>query len=749
MKKTIFILTLFLLSSIPSMGIYYYPMKLTNHKIIDQGEILKIGNQYYFLNYGFLGEPSILYEINLQTFDRTHGLILESDNLLFAKSDKNNLYLLLISNDSLYLKIFNNGEIKYQIFISDKLNFYNKKVELNVDSNLILLQIDKSLYLLDIFKDFPKKITLISENVLNANFIKITNKFLIAYVEESFTYNLLKFVDINGKIIHSQLLPIYNDVKILNSFNYIIILLSTPTKNKTLVYLLNKFDYTIDHTYWFNASSDFVITKDIFLYVFQQNNNIFELIKINLETMEKDLTMIRKQIIDELSNNLIEPIFFDINNDLIHLIFKNAITIFDVDFKLKAFLNFPVSQFADNNIINVIINENKLILSTKVNSILFDYEKNDLWFIKYFYSKYGTLVIITISIVLIIVLLNKIRINRNLFKIISNLPTTGFIFIVNKNGKLIFANNLGSKIVNLSSNIPLKKNFKDYFKNDGIKEIYVFYEKHKTSNNSIKDKITMEIEGNLTEWLCYVLPIRNFRGKIKGFIVSGADITEQLEKKRLANWAQLAHDMQTNLSTIKLNAEQISSDNIENVLSRKKKILHQVNILMNRIRDILTVGRTDELELQTVYSQDLCMQAISEFDEELFPNVKFQLNVQNFELVCDKNKLIRAIRNAIENGIRALPDKKGYIIITAEQDSKFSYFSIKDTGIGMDDETKGKFLKPYFTTSSKYGGTGIGTIIMQKVVEMHNGYLQVDSTPNQGTTITFALPITKLNKAIS
>jgi signal transduction histidine kinase len=71
------------------------------------------------------------------------------------------------------------------------------------------------------------------------------------------------------------------------------------------------------------------------------------------------------------------------------------------------------------------------------------------------------------------------------------------------------------------------------------------------------------------------------------------------------------------------------------------------------------------------------------------------------------------------------------------------YFSVKDTGAGMDDKTKAKMLTPYFTTSKKHGGAGIGTMIMQHVAELHGGRMIVNSEPGKGTEIVFVIPSVK------
>jgi len=173
---------------------------------------------------------------------------------------------------------------------------------------------------------------------------------------------------------------------------------------------------------------------------------------------------------------------------------------------------------------------------------------------------------------------------------------------------------------------------------------------------------------------------------------------------------------------------------------RKSKIIHQVTLLIQKVRDIITVGRSNAPDLQYVSAIDICLEVRSEFDEAMFPNIEFELNTNEFQLECDRIKIIRALRNAVENGIRALNGELGKITISCSQDSRYSYFIVKDSGPGMDDKKKKKMMTPYFTTSKKEGGSGIGTMIMQNVIEQHGGKLIINSEPGKGTEIQFCLP---------
>jgi signal transduction histidine kinase len=71
---------------------------------------------------------------------------------------------------------------------------------------------------------------------------------------------------------------------------------------------------------------------------------------------------------------------------------------------------------------------------------------------------------------------------------------------------------------------------------------------------------------------------------------------------------------------------------------------------------------------------------------------------------------------------------------------RYVTLSIRDTGVGMDEETLAKIFQPFFTTKDADHGTGLGLSTVYTVIEEAGGHIRVSSQPNEGTTFAIYLP---------
>ncbi|MED4123954.1 ATP-binding protein [Halalkalibacterium halodurans] len=126
-------------------------------------------------------------------------------------------------------------------------------------------------------------------------------------------------------------------------------------------------------------------------------------------------------------------------------------------------------------------------------------------------------------------------------------------------------------------------------------------------------------------------------------------------------------------------------------------------------------------------------------------NLRIEVNIpHDFPLVyADETRLGQILFNLVHNAIKYT--EEGTIVIEAKVKKKRAVIRVKDTGIGMDEETQKRIFHPYEQGAKEHyhenGGFGLGLSICRDLVSMHNGTLAVQSAPSKGSIFTFTLPL--------
>src|SRR5204862_7635682 len=106
-------------------------------------------------------------------------------------------------------------------------------------------------------------------------------------------------------------------------------------------------------------------------------------------------------------------------------------------------------------------------------------------------------------------------------------------------------------------------------------------------------------------------------------------------------------------------------------------------------------------------------------------------------LQVDRDQMKQAFYNVIKNSLEAMK-RRGVLNIRTDIDEKHVIIRLVDTGGGMSAENLGRVYEPYFTT--KPAGTGLGLLIVRRIVREHGGELSIESTEGKGLTLTIRLP---------
>jgi two-component system, sporulation sensor kinase E len=106
-------------------------------------------------------------------------------------------------------------------------------------------------------------------------------------------------------------------------------------------------------------------------------------------------------------------------------------------------------------------------------------------------------------------------------------------------------------------------------------------------------------------------------------------------------------------------------------------------------------------------------------------------------LQLDRDQMKQAFYNVIKNSLEAMK-RGGVLRIHTDMDETHVLVSFTDTGGGISAENLGRVFEPYFTT--KRSGTGLGLLIVRRIVREHGGELSIQSSEGSGVTVTIRLP---------
>lgn len=230
--------------------------------------------------------------------------------------------------------------------------------------------------------------------------------------------------------------------------------------------------------------------------------------------------------------------------------------------------------------------------------------------------------------------------------------------------------------------------------------------------------------------------------------------------EQYAELAELAggfiHEIKNRLSTLGLNLQLLAEDFQEPQTQRERRALDRVQRLQTECErlvdvsnDFLRFARVKDLELKPAKLADV----VEEMTDFFGPTAR-QANIDircyvpaDLPLVAlDREMFKQALLNLLLNAEQAMPEGGDLTVQAAvenvSQDGmpRCVCLSLIDTGKGMNPEVAAKVFKPFFTTRSGSGGTGLGLPTARKIVEAHNGTIQVESESGKGTKFTIRLP---------
>jgi len=205
--------------------------------------------------------------------------------------------------------------------------------------------------------------------------------------------------------------------------------------------------------------------------------------------------------------------------------------------------------------------------------------------------------------------------------------------------------------------------------------------------------------------------------------------------------ASLAHQIRTPLSSALLYASHLEQGGLNNEQQQRfaSRLKDRLNELEHQVRDMLVFARGDlPLENRLPPAQLLAALRAAAETRLQGAQVRWQCDVRGGALLCNRDMLVGALLNLIENALQASADEPRLKIHVYARGSVM-HVSVSDNGIGIDAATLARLGEPFFTTKST--GTGLGLAVVKSIARAHSGTLTLRSRPGRGTCATLRLPL--------
>lgn len=166
----------------------------------------------------------------------------------------------------------------------------------------------------------------------------------------------------------------------------------------------------------------------------------------------------------------------------------------------------------------------------------------------------------------------------------------------------------------------------------------------------------------------------------------------------------------------------------------------EINRLDSIVSQFLRAIRPSQPQLQPENVNALLEETIRFFQPEIKDRdivVETELRSDLPALQLDRDQMKQVFYNAIKNSFEAMK-RRGILRIRTDRDDTHVKISFTDTGGGISAENLSRVFEPYFTT--KTGGSGLGLLIVRRIVREHGGELAIESSEGKGLTMTIRLP---------
>jgi signal transduction histidine kinase len=220
----------------------------------------------------------------------------------------------------------------------------------------------------------------------------------------------------------------------------------------------------------------------------------------------------------------------------------------------------------------------------------------------------------------------------------------------------------------------------------------------------------------------------------------------------------IAHDFRNLLQVLKSGIEVLvmKPEDPAAVLAIAKRLNTAADRGCQMVEELMAFSRKTDTHLVRTDTARLIKETAQGLQASLPPAITLELHpAENVPpVLVDPTQFDRILTNLVVNARDAMP-QGGRIVISSDvvhfgslppdswkiRNAPYFRVIVSDTGMGMDEATQARIFEPFFTTKSAGKGTGLGLSVVYGLMEAHQGFIDLDSSPGRGTTFSLFFPL--------
>ena len=237
--------------------------------------------------------------------------------------------------------------------------------------------------------------------------------------------------------------------------------------------------------------------------------------------------------------------------------------------------------------------------------------------------------------------------------------------------------------------------------------------------------------------------------------------TKEASRVKVEFLAKISHELRTPLNAIIGFSELMMRDRRGLANEQYRSYISDIHSsgrhLLDIINDILDFAKAEAGQL-VLFESNVDVQQVAQAIERLLGprardagiDLKIRIPAHLPLVWCDERKLKQMLLNLVSNAVKFTPSG-GIVEISARLDADGFVLAVRDSGIGIAEPDLERVLEPFVqaetTLSRRQEGTGLGLALVKSMIEIHGGWLRLESTLGNGTSAELVFPAERISAA--